>query len=509
MLLEQDLQDIAVQYSFVKQPVMFIENEMFGEQPTNNEFIGDFKATEIYKKLSFNVDDDTITFNKKQDFVRAYVDMLKTAGLAIVSTILSDIDNIFTTAKKNEVYNRIYEYFNKMEYFDKIQAYLPSNESPIDKISFIISQSNLESKYLESLRNLQTFFFDIAKVNQDRMRSVNVDFINYQDYCFKAVSNWIVPYFIKSNEKASQAVSIIYGNDEAPEAKPKKMPTSAHLSIDEAIEKNFSHLIGLGYVKSIIAQKMKLMMKAPNKMIDCNFILVGNPGVGKTTVAEAMSKTFFDAGMIKNPQFVQLNGAGLKGKYVGHTVGQVKAIFNKAKNGTLFLDEVYSLMSPNGNDDAFTQEAITQLMIEIEELYKEQEKNPNSRTLVIMAGYKDKLSELLRQNVGFARRFPNAIDIKDYTVEELVEIYNMLMRKDQFTMSASAEKKLLEILKENKEKPNFSNAGFVRNLLQRAEEHQAGRTDMSDLTIDSIDLDYANKNDLEEETIKLGFGTKI
>ena len=71
MLLEQELQDIAVQYSFVKQPVMFIENEMFDEQPTNNEFIGDFKATEIYKKLSFNVDDDTITFNKKQDFVRA------------------------------------------------------------------------------------------------------------------------------------------------------------------------------------------------------------------------------------------------------------------------------------------------------------------------------------------------------------------------------------------------------------------------------------------------------
>lgn len=512
MYFDAHLKEIAFQYFFVKHPVNFIEGLYYDDMPSDDEILTRFKGTDIYNTLKFNIDDDNATIDKKKEFGKAFTSVLNSAGLAIESVILSDLDKIMRSTKKEDQKSTIYSYLSNSEYYTNIQSILPFDENPIDKLSYAIFQSNFDEKYLDTMRNMKYLFLEVAKSNQNKLQVLKYDLLDCRDFNYNNVKKWIIPIY-ESNEK------IIDDDDDVDEnQQAKKLPRKSSqillnatarkkiLTVEEALNKNFEGLIGLKDVKNAILRKTKLIQKIPSKAVDCNFRIVGNPGVGKTTVAEAMSKTFYDAGIIKNPQFVQLNGAGLKGKYVGHTVDQVKNIFAEAKGGTLFLDEVYSLLSPSGSEDSFTQEAITQLMIEVENAYKAQEINPEDKTLIIMAGYKDKLDALLDKNIGFKRRFPNEIAIKDYSIEELEEIFNALLKKDGFTLTDKARGELLKVLEVNKAKKNFSNAGFVRNLLQKAEEYQAGRAELDDLSINEEDI-IASGRDFEEviEEKRIGF----
>ncbi len=523
MLFEQNLNEIAMQYYFVKNPAEFIELSFYNELPDLEEINAIFKSTKIYHALSLNIEDDFDTYNKKKSFEKSFIDILNAAGLAIESIILSDLDLIIQKSTTGNVYKNTYFYLLHQGYSEKVDNIMHANENIIDFLSFSISNNKLDRKYLESLRNIKNYFYKIIKDNQKILQYLKHDLSSIKSFNYSVVKNWILPYYDKVAAIAEEDICEKVDEQVKEKLKPKtkeqkatktknsntkKVPkeTRKIIAIEDALKKNFEGLVGLKDVKEIILRKTKLIQKVPGKAVDCNFRIVGNPGVGKTTIAEAMSKTFYDCGIIKNPEFVELNGAGLKGKYVGHTVGQVKDIFKKAKGGTLFLDEVYSLISPDGSEDSFTQEAITQLMIEVENLYKEQQKDPSNKTLVIMAGYKDKLDMLLDKNIGFKRRFSNIIDIKDYTLEELEEIFNLMMKKDGFSLDEEARKKLLEILEQNRKKKNFSNAGYVRVLLQKAEEYQAGRTDVGNLTISEEDLAASSKElDDSPEQRRIGF----
>lgn len=519
MFFEQDLVDIALQYYFVKNPEVFIDGLNYGEMESMPVIISDFQNTAIFKKLSFNIHDDASMQAEKKRFASAFVDVLNSAGLAIMSIILAGVDSIISRVKPSELDRELSIYFNNGGYVSSIKAIISKNESPIDQLSLLISNNNLDEKYLEMLRETKHFYLDITKNYQRQLQNLKYDLLGTRGYNYEKVRSWILPFYKDYDLDTSLDEEADEENDENEPTQKEKLSVKEKqkttiskqnkptlLSVEEAIEKNFDGLIGLKDVKEAILRKTKLMQKLPNKAIDCNFRIVGNPGVGKTTVAEAMSRTFYDSGIIKNPTFVSINGAGLKGRYVGHTVGQVKEIFQKAKGGTLFLDEVYSLLSSSGSEDSYTGEAITQLMIEVENLYKDQQQDPTDKTLVIMAGYKDKIDMLLDKNIGFKRRFSNIIEIKDYTLEELVAIFNMLMKKDGMTISDSASKKLEETLEAARKKKNFSNAGYVRNLLQKAEEYQAGRAQLDDLTISDEDI-IASSKDLDDtpDEHRMGF----
>lgn len=515
MFFEQVLNDVAMQYYFIKNPCDFIENANFYSMPSDEEIISSFKNTAIYQKLCYNIHDSLDTQTTKKRFVDSFIEVLNAAGLAVQAVILSGIDNIISE-KGSKSDQDLFIYFNNLEFKNSITALLPPNESPIDQLSLMIANSNLDEKYLETMREIKHFFLDSAKTYQRKFQCLKYDLLASRGYNYKKALELILPYYKDlefdedkdedDSEEQESAQKEKTAKLEKQKSSSSKSSKRELLSVEEAIEKNFDGLIGLKDVKSAILRKTKLIQKLPGKAIDCNFRIVGNPGVGKTTVAEAMSRTFYDSGILKSPTFLSINGAGLKGKYVGHTVGQVKEIFNKAKGGTLFLDEVYSLLSSSGSEDSYTGEAITQLMIEVENLYKAQEQNPSNKTLVIMAGYKDKIDMLLDKNVGFKRRFSNIIEIKDYTLDELVEIFNIMMKRDGMTISDSASKKLAEILEAERKKNNFSNAGYVRNLLQKAEEYQAGRAALDDLTINDDDITASSK-DLDDtpEVRRIGF----
>lgn len=516
MILETILNETAEQFYFVNHPIEYISSILFYKKPNSSVLLNRFKYSGVYQNLANNLKDTRITSEIKNKFTLAYVDVLNSVGMAIESAILQDVDNILFKVENEEALSEqtkdkllnksICDYFDYFYYCACIHEILPTANNLLDSATSIIANGQYKKTELDKLTSIKKHFDGIAIQNRKFLRYLNNFFDKELEFNYESMINMLEALYLTARHKemskpSSKQTTKIKANS------PKPFINNNTLSIDEALDKNFKDLVGLKAVKEGIKQKAKLILKIPNKAIDLNYRIVGNPGVGKTTVGQAMARTFFDIGILKSPTLVYLNGAELKAQYVGHTTEKVKEIFTNAKGGTVFLDEVYSLAESKTGGDSFTQEAITQLMIEVEQLYQAQLKDPSNKTLVLMAGYKDKLNALLDKNIGFRRRFSNIFELPDYSVPELEEIFINLMEKDGFEMTDNANALLKDVLKSQKEQKNFSNAGYVRNLLQKAEEFQAGRADDTDFCINDSDIEQASNamDDREEEKRAIGF----
>jgi Cdc6-like AAA superfamily ATPase len=138
-----------------------------------------------------------------------------------------------------------------------------------------------------------------------------------------------------------------------------------------------------------------------------NFIFTGAPGTGKTTVAKKMAKLLYAFGLLATDSVVETSGLGLTGQYVGQTKKAVEEKMEEARGGVLFIDEAYELGS-----GAYGAEAMTQLLAMLTmDQYKD------GKTVVILAGYKEQIDEMLNRNEGLKSRFDETIHFGDWTPE--------------------------------------------------------------------------------------------
>merc|ERR1712137_1274184 len=144
-------------------------------------------------------------------------------------------------------------------------------------------------------------------------------------------------------------------------------------------------------------------------------------GTGKTTFARLLFRFLRVHGVLKKDVFIERNALELKGEYCGQTAPKIREIFDMALGGCLFLDEAYAL----ANGDKFSNEAIRMLLTEVE--------NHRTEVLVILAGYDDKMKELMRADPGLARRFPNKLLLPDYNAKDLASIAR-LTAEDRFSV---------------------------------------------------------------------------
>ena len=164
---------------------------------------------------------------------------------------------------------------------------------------------------------------------------------------------------------------------------------------------------------------------------------------------------------------MEKNGLELKGRYVGHTAPNVKAAVADAMGGCLFLDEAYALVDSGG--DSFSSEAIRTLLTEVE--------NNRTSLMVVLAGYKDKMGNLMRADPGLNRRFPLRLNLADYTCPELAAI----CRKVAFENFGKAfepglEKRLAEHIDEKHAREIAQhNGGLAVNLTEEAVDELSER----------------------------------
>jgi Cdc6-like AAA superfamily ATPase len=216
-----------------------------------------------------------------------------------------------------------------------------------------------------------------------------------------------------------------------------------------------------------------------------HLVFTGNPGTGKTTVARLLSRIYRSLGIVEKGHLVETDRSGLVAGYVGQTATKVVAAFDRADQGTLLIDEAYSLI--RGGEDDFGREAIDTLVKLVEDR--------RDRLVVILTGYTGEMALLVAANPGMKSRFPKSIHFPDYSSEELVAIMEMTASKGKFDLTDDAKAKAQAWLDAIPRDTGFGNGRLVRNLFEHAVGRQATRlssvespTDEQLLTLEAEDF---------------------
>ena len=240
--------------------------------------------------------------------------------------------------------------------------------------------------------------------------------------------------------------------------------SSAARPLDEVLNE-LDDFIGMRSVKNMIrrlaVQSMFMKQRAALgagkvQQMAMNFILTGNPGTGKTSIARKMGEVLQSMEILPTNHVIEASRATLVGKYMGETPKIVNNMCDKAMGGILFIDEAYTLSSEN---DQYGKEAIDTLMKRMED--------DRGKFVVIAAGYKEEMEQFLAVNPGLASRFSHKMHIDDYNEDELLAIFKKLASKDNYQLTPAAEFKLMDLIcrKVVNKDQSFGNAREMRNML--------------------------------------------
>lgn len=251
--------------------------------------------------------------------------------------------------------------------------------------------------------------------------------------------------------------------------------------------KRLESLIGLESVKTQVKRLRSVLLKDKGnlKNINLNMCFYGNPGTGKTVVARLIADILYEEGILKTNNLIETDRSGLVGEYVGQTAPKTHAVFEKAIDGVLFVDEAYTLNSRGTND--FGHEAVAALLADME--------NYRGKICVILAGYKYEMEEMISMNPGFDSRINRKIDFPDYTNAELIEIMKMDLKKYGRKISREALEECGRILEFYSKMPKFANGRTVRNLVESLRDIQSERTvdETGNYTIAMADVEIYKK----------------
>ena len=228
--------------------------------------------------------------------------------------------------------------------------------------------------------------------------------------------------------------------------------------------------------------------------VSLHLVFTGNPGTGKTTVARILAKLYNQIGILSKGQLIEVDRSGLVAGYVGQTALKTQEQIQAALGGVLFIDEAYTLAAKN---EDFGQEAIDTILKAMED--------HRDDLIVIVAGYTEPMERFINSNPGLKSRFNKYIEFPDYSIDELMAIFDMNCRKYDYTIEDSARNHVREKLSLMKlaSPENFANARAARNLFEEIITNQAGRIaamehpsleDMKTITNDDL-------TDAEDEAI--------
>lgn len=240
------------------------------------------------------------------------------------------------------------------------------------------------------------------------------------------------------------------------------------------IFKELNSMIGLEEVKELVFQIYAILQIQQFRSQEglqvgsqvYHMVFKGNPGTGKTTVARIMGKLFKSMGVLSKGHLIEVERADLIGEYIGHTALKTREMVKKSLGGILFVDEAYSLA--RGGEKDFGKESIDCLV-------KSMEDHKNDFVL-ILAGYPAEIEGFMQTNPGLPSRFPIQIDFPDYSVDQLIQIAKKMATEREYVIMPDAIHKIMNHLaQEIHMNLNFSNARYVRNLLEKAIRFQAVR----------------------------------
>ncbi|WP_244832935.1 AAA family ATPase [Clostridium sp. BJN0001] len=400
-----------------------------------------------------------------------------------------------------ELYIDIIKYLYKCEDYSKCVDYcgkILSNHlgsyalSKADKYLYNIYDKvfNKDDKIVDKIKNIK---------EKKLKKNVNVSTRSEESYVSQPYTN------LKDNEEnSSSSIDNVKENlNTNKEKKEFKVKTDGL--------KKLNSLIGLKNVKTEINKIVRFVKYEKNREnivgiceknnLSYHFAFLGNPGTGKTTVARLIAEIFYNLGILKTNNLVEVDRSVIVGKYVGETAKLTKKAVEKALDGVLFIDEAYSLYKEGSSND-YGLEAIETLLKAMED-YRD-------RIIVILAGYTDKMKNLIKLNPGLKSRINFEIMFDDYTDIELLEIFKNMAKNDKYKISKNAYEIFFQKISEAKIDENFANAREVRNIYEsclrekayRIGDKKASKKDFTIITREDFGR-FSKKESYEDKKKKL------
>jgi hypothetical protein len=184
-----------------------------------------------------------------------------------------------------------------------------------------------------------------------------------------------------------------------------------------AVFQEFDAMVGMSEIKEEVANFVLRQIVTPVSPITTglyvNFVIGGNPGTGKTEVAKKFPLLLYLLGLSpREPITAPLitTRSDWIGEYEGQTATKTRTLLAKNLGELIIIDEAYALVG--GERDMFGKEFINQLVNDMS-LYR-------GLLSVMMLGYYERIEKnILKSNIGLARRFNNKWQIRNYTAREL------------------------------------------------------------------------------------------
>lgn len=168
---------------------------------------------------------------------------------------------------------------------------------------------------------------------------------------------------------------------------------------------------------------------------------------------------------------VAKNPSDFIGSFLGKSEEITRNILAATVGKVLIIDEAYMLYSGRGEgqNDSYKTAVIDTLVAEVQGV-------PGDDQCIILLGYEDKLKEMFQNvNPGLHRRFgvDHAFTFENFNVPQLKQILEQKMEQQDLRATPEALSVACDVLDRVRIRPNYSNAGEVVTLLDRAKiNHQ-------------------------------------
>ncbi|HFI0217223.1 TPA: AAA family ATPase [Streptococcus suis] len=424
----------------------------------------------------------------------------------------------------------VYDYF-KARARPKLELFANINTKKENNICILIAQSTEEAKKIEM--ELQEEYYNVNRIEfppytHDELveiaiqllakRRISIDKKIVREYVEKASNLNNAKDIRRMVQKIHEyAVATNYCQENGLiDLGPFSLQKEQSKSKCGQAEKRLHQMIGLQSVKKLIRQQVafeqlsKLRKEKGYHVEESNghLLFTGNPGTGKTEVARLYTEILYEHGLIAENKIVEVGRADLIGEYVGQTAPKIKKVFDSASGGVLFIDEAYSLIPQSERD--FANEAIPTIIQEME--------NRRNEVVVIFAGYKDLMHNFIGTNPGLQSRISKIIHFEDYSVDELNEIFRIMLSNKGYSIESSCESALHLHFLSRIRNEHFGNGRYVRKLIEAILYQQAtrvmeriGKRDLDETEMNAvIEVDIKNAiqelSELESTQRLIGFG---